>query len=66
MPSAEKQAQIERLAALRAELGGLRLSALRKRAGAFGADEEMIDDAEDSDDPKEALVSLIVSLATSG
>lgn len=64
--AAEKQAQLERLAALRGELAGLRLSALRKRADAFGADEEMIDDAEDSDDPKEALVSLIVSLATSG
>lgn len=58
------QAEAARVAQLRDELGGLRLSALRKRASVFGADEQMIDEAEDNDDPKEALVSLIVLLAS--
>jgi hypothetical protein len=61
------QIQTEALrAALREELVGLRLSALRKRADALGADEQMIDEAEDNSDPKQALVSLILSLASSG
>jgi hypothetical protein len=64
--AAQIQAEARRVAVLREELVGLRLSALRKRADAEGADEEMIDEAEDNDDPKQALVSLIVSLASSG
>ena len=44
---------------LRAELAGMRLSALSKRAEQEGADASAVEDAEDSDDPKLALISLI-------
>jgi hypothetical protein len=47
---------------LRTELGMMRISALRKRAEHDGADEQTIEDAEDSDDAKAALIELIVEL----
>ena len=47
--------------ALAAELGGLKRSQLRKRAGASGVSAEEIDAALDSDDPQGALVRLIVA-----
>ena len=47
---------------LRAELEAMKTTALRKRALEDGADEEGADDAFESDDPKAALVQLILDL----
>ena len=44
---------------LRAELQGLQLSALRKKALSCGVDPEVLDDADDSDDPKAAMIELV-------
>ena len=57
----EADATSARLEALRAELQGLKLSVLRKRAMTEGADEAEMEAVDDSDDQKEALVALIVS-----
>eukprot|EP01051_Picozoa_sp_SAG22_P004184 SAG22_NODE_218_length_14885_cov_24.733699_5_plen_1447_part_00 len=48
------------LGTLRAELAPLKLSQLRKRAVGTGADEAVIEGAEDEDEPKAALVELII------
>eukprot|EP01051_Picozoa_sp_SAG22_P009690 SAG22_NODE_825_length_6973_cov_2.846523_2_plen_388_part_00 len=48
------------IAALRSELRGLRVSDLRKRAVAAGVDGSSAEAALDSDDPKAALVDLLV------
>jgi len=44
------------------ELEGLKKSELRKKAEAAGATTEAIDTADDSDDPKEAFIQLILDL----
>ena len=50
--------------ALRAELGALRLKAMRQRAAAEGVGEQAIDHAlEAEEDPKAALITLIVERA---
>ena len=49
-------------AVLRGELAELKMSALRQRAHAAGADQNAIDVAEDSDDPRGAFVALLVEL----
>ena len=49
---------------LRDQLKALRLMALQKRAASAGIAEEDIEDAIDGDDPKGALVELIVQLET--
>ena len=46
----------------RAQLLGEKLSALTKQAAAAGASEEALDDADDAEDPKGALVDLILQL----
>ena len=43
------------------ELSGLRLSQLRRRAVADGVNAELVDDAEDGDEPKKALTRLIIA-----
>jgi hypothetical protein len=50
--------------ALRVELGGLKPTALRKRALSEGIDEGQVDDAMDSDEPKAQLIELLVELST--
>jgi hypothetical protein len=45
---------------LRTELQSLRLKQLRHRAGAEGLDDDAIDDALDGDNPKAALIDLLV------
>jgi hypothetical protein len=45
---------------LQQELQGLRLTALQRRAGSEGVEQELIEDATDSDQPKDRLVALIV------
>ena len=50
-------------AALRQELGGLRLKELRKRANSSGVSVDELEDATDSDDPKVTLIDLLVELA---
>eukprot|EP01050_Picozoa_sp_SAG11_P009284 SAG11_NODE_861_length_6847_cov_32.410492_4_plen_290_part_01 len=47
-------------AKLRSELSGLKRSALRRRALAVGVSEDDLEDAEDSDVPKQAVMDLIV------
>ena len=47
---------------LREELLGLRVTALQKRAHAAGVGDAQVDDAMDSDDPKGALIALIVAV----
>ena len=46
--------------ALRAELKGSKLSALKRQASAAGASAEALDDADDADDIKAAVIELIV------
>ena len=41
---------------LRAELVGMKLGALKKRARETGVTPEQLDDADDEDDPKQAVV----------
>eukprot|EP01050_Picozoa_sp_SAG11_P020234 SAG11_NODE_3376_length_2488_cov_49.264964_2_plen_308_part_01 len=48
------------IATLRSELAPLKLRALQKRAAAAGVEVDAMDDALDSDDPKNALISLLV------
>jgi len=52
--------------ALRDELASMKVSALHKRALADGASAEATEDAMDDDNPKAALIELIVSCAGSG
>jgi hypothetical protein len=47
---------------LRAELGKMKQSALRRRAGGAGATEEQLDDADDAEDTIASLIELIVQL----
>eukprot|EP01045_Picozoa_sp_COSAG04_P003103 COSAG04_NODE_122_length_24803_cov_180.609415_5_plen_2220_part_00 len=51
------------VAALRAELAGMRLMALHKRAMSEGATAVAVDEAMDGDDPKASLIALIVEVA---
>ena len=53
------EARVEREGA---ELQGLKLSALRRRADAEGADEDAIDSADDAEDSKAAFITLITGL----
>eukprot|EP01045_Picozoa_sp_COSAG04_P006490 COSAG04_NODE_320_length_16877_cov_26.485401_1_plen_4766_part_00 len=55
LPSPDDRGQ-----ALRAELDSAKPSELRKRAAAAGATEEEIDEADDVDDPKAALIALVL------
>ena len=50
-------------AALREELGALRPASLSRRAKAEGIDEERVDDAFDSDDPRATLIEMVVAHA---
>ena len=57
-PSPEAQ----RAEAMRAELEGLGLKELRRRARAAGADEEALEDATDAEEPKAAVTALLMGL----
>eukprot|EP01048_Picozoa_sp_COSAG05_P027064 COSAG05_NODE_7711_length_777_cov_1.141593_1_plen_188_part_01 len=59
---AAAEARTEKRAALQAELKGLRISALQKRAEKDGVDVVEIDDALESDNAKEELIRLIVAV----
>ena len=48
-------------AALREELGALRPASLSRRAKAEGIDEELVDNAFDSDNPRSTLTEMIVA-----
>eukprot|EP01051_Picozoa_sp_SAG22_P002547 SAG22_NODE_115_length_19315_cov_10.458368_8_plen_775_part_00 len=52
-------------AALRAELSALTLSAAKRRARVAGVDQAAIDDADDTEDPKQAVVELVLAVAAS-
>ncbi len=55
------------MAELREELGALKVTALRKRAIEEGADEDVVDEAfESEDDPKQALIDLILETRERG
>jgi hypothetical protein len=47
-------------ARLREELVGLRMAALLKRARAAGIDQETLDDTQDAESPRDALIALLV------
>ena len=47
---------------MRSELETLRLKELRARAKAEGAEPEQLEDAADADDPKQAVVDLLLGL----
>lgn len=49
------------MAALNEELAAMKTSALNKRARELGVDADAMDDAADEDDPKAALIALIVA-----
>ena len=51
--------------ALQTELQGLRLNALRKRAKAAGVDADDLEDTTESDDPKAAVIQLLLAHAAS-
>eukprot|EP01043_Picozoa_sp_COSAG02_P069910 COSAG02_NODE_12180_length_1583_cov_736.616577_1_plen_216_part_10 len=51
---------------LEVELGTLRLSELRKRAKAAGVAEDALEEATDADDPKAAVISLLLETASAG
>jgi hypothetical protein len=53
----------EKGASLRAELAALPLGQLKKRAQADAVDEEAVDDVDDADDPKSAIIELLVDAA---
>ena len=46
-----------------AELRGLKPSALKKRAREAGVDDDAMDETADADDPKEALIALVLAAA---
>eukprot|EP01048_Picozoa_sp_COSAG05_P015061 COSAG05_NODE_1770_length_4114_cov_1.871113_2_plen_673_part_00 len=48
-------------ASLRQELSALKIAALHKRARAVGIDQDQLDDVLDTDSPKDALISLLIS-----
>ena len=52
-------------ASLRSELAGMRLKALERRSVAEGAPLDAVEEAMDADDPKAALVALIVRVVAS-
>lgn len=52
---------IERVSALRTELQSMRMRALLQRAEEDGIEERLIEEAEDSDNPKHELVELLLS-----
>jgi hypothetical protein len=56
--AAAAAADLER--SLRQELQGLRLTALQKRAASEGVEQEVIEDATDSDQPKDNLIALVI------
>ena len=49
------------MAALKEELAGMKTGALRKRAREVGVGEDAMDDAADEEDPRAALIALIVA-----
>ena len=51
---------------LRAELSGMKLSALKSRARELGVSEALLEDADDADDIKAAVTELCIEAATAG
>ena len=56
-----EQAAEDPAAALREELAALKPSVLKKRARAAGATEEQIEEADDAEDPRAAMVALVLA-----
>ena len=54
-----KQAEV--ITALKADLNEMKKGALRKRAAGLGIDEDTLEEADDADDTKAALIELIVA-----
>ena len=61
--AAEAAAKAKAREALRAELQGLRVMELFKRATSSGVDTARTEEAMDSDDPKAALIALLLEAA---
>jgi len=63
---AEAAAGEEQASLLREELGGMKPSALKKRAKEVGVEESKLDEADDADDVKATLIELIVGKVREG
>ena len=53
----------DKSAAVRQELSGLKPSVLKKRARSAGASEEQIEEADDAEDSKAAMIALVLALS---
>ena len=53
----------DKSAAVRQELAGLKPSVLKKRARSAGASEEQIEEADDAEDSKAAMIALVLALS---
>jgi hypothetical protein len=62
-PAGATSAAVE---ALRSELMGMKISQLRTQALAAGVEVGVVEEAEDSDDPRESMVSLILEQGVTG
>ena len=60
--TSEEARQEEELRRLRDELQGMKLSAVKKRAKQIGVDEQKLEQADDADDIKSAVIDLIIEL----
>ena len=56
-----KMVRADPMAALKEELAGMKTGALNKRAREVGVGADAMDDAADEDDPRTALIALIVA-----
>ena len=63
-PDEAGQGESAEASALRSALGKMKLSALRKRATAAKAEETDLEAAEDAEDPKAAMIALVVARET--
>ena len=55
--------EVQDAAQLRAELEGMKLSALKRRARETGVDEEKLEEADDEEDIKSSVIELIVAMS---
>eukprot|EP01046_Picozoa_sp_COSAG06_P040896 COSAG06_NODE_5002_length_3796_cov_33.444414_1_plen_655_part_10 len=63
-PGAEPAVHTDPMDALKEELAGLKISALNRKARELGVDVDAMDDAADTDDPRAALIALIITATT--
>jgi len=59
--SISRNSEADRVEAIKAELRGMKVKALKKRAKEVGVEEGKLDDADDADDVKETVIGLILN-----